>query len=224
MRGIDLDIQTASSSSWSARPAAARSTAAAHHRRARGRRAAARSLIDGARRQRPAAARARHRDGVPELRALSAHDRVREHRPSACACAGRRQAEIDAARRARPPSMLRHRPLLDRLPRQLSGGQRQRVAIGRAIVREPRLFLFDEPLSNLDAELRVEMRSEIKRLHQRARRDHDLRHPRPGRGDDAGRPHRACCTTAASSRSARRSSCSSARRRGSSPASSARRR
>ena len=56
--------------------------------------------------------------------------------------------------------------LLDRKPSQLSGGQRQRVAIGRALVREPRIFLFDEPLSNLDAKLRVEMRREIKKLHQ----------------------------------------------------------
>jgi ABC-type sugar transport system ATPase subunit len=56
-------------------------------------------------------------------------------------------------------------PLLDRLPRQLSGGQRQRVAIGRAIVREPKVFLFDEPLSNLDAALRVQMRIEIAKLH-----------------------------------------------------------
>jgi multiple sugar transport system ATP-binding protein len=62
--------------------------------------------------------------------------------------------------------MLSITPLLDRLPRQLSGGQRQRVAIGRAIVRNPRIFLFDEPLSNLDAQLRDEMRGEIKRLHQ----------------------------------------------------------
>ena len=58
-------------------------------------------------------------------------------------------------------------PLLDRYPRQLSGGQRQRVAMGRAIVRDPQVFLFDEPLSNLDAKLRVQMRTEIKELHQR---------------------------------------------------------
>lgn len=57
--------------------------------------------------------------------------------------------------------------LLERLPRQLSGGQRQRVAMGRAIVRSPKVFLFDEPLSNLDAKLRVQMRKEIKQLHQR---------------------------------------------------------
>jgi ABC-type sugar transport system ATPase subunit len=58
-------------------------------------------------------------------------------------------------------------PLVARMPRQLSGGQRQRVAMGRAIVRDPRVFLFDEPLSNLDAKLRVQMRTEIKRLRER---------------------------------------------------------
>src|SRR5262249_20255110 len=59
--------------------------------------------------------------------------------------------------------------LLERKPSQLSGGQRQRVAMGRALARNPGLFLFDEPLSNLDAKLRVEMRTEIKRLHQRTK-------------------------------------------------------
>ena len=62
--------------------------------------------------------------------------------------------------------ILQIEPLLQRKPRQLSGGQRQRVAIGRAIVRDPKLFLFDEPLSNLDAELRTQMRVEIARLHR----------------------------------------------------------
>ena len=67
----------------------------------------------------------------------------------------------------RAAEILDRRPLLDRYPRQLSGGQRQRVAMGRAIVRDPQVFLFDEPLSNLDAKLRVQMRAEIKELHQR---------------------------------------------------------
>ena len=70
------------------------------------------------------------------------------------------------ARVHRAAKMLGIELLLERYPRQLSGGQRQRVAIGRAIVRNPQIFLFDEPLSNLDAQLRDEMRSEIKRLHQ----------------------------------------------------------
>jgi multiple sugar transport system ATP-binding protein len=73
--------------------------------------------------------------------------------------------EIDKQVR-RAAKMLGIEALLERYPRQLSGGQRQRVAIGRAIVRNPQIFLFDEPLSNLDAQLRDEMRSEIKRLHQ----------------------------------------------------------
>jgi multiple sugar transport system ATP-binding protein len=69
----------------------------------------------------------------------------------------------------RVAKLLQIETLLDRKPSQLSGGQRQRVAMGRALVRDPLLFLFDEPLSNLDAKLRVEMRMEIKRLHQRLR-------------------------------------------------------
>ena len=74
------------------------------------------------------------------------------------------QAEIKA-RVQKAAELLQIEHLLDRLPKQLSGGQRQRVAIGRAIVRDPRVFLFDEPLSNLDAALRVQTRLEIAKLH-----------------------------------------------------------
>ncbi len=74
------------------------------------------------------------------------------------------RAEIDAAV-TKVADILQIEPLLERKPKALSGGQRQRVAIGRAIARNPALFLFDEPLSNLDAKLRVEMRTQIKRLH-----------------------------------------------------------
>ncbi len=78
------------------------------------------------------------------------------------------KAERDATI-ARVAQMLQIVPLLDRRPAQLSGGQRQRVAMGRALARSPSVFLFDEPLSNLDAKLRIEMRAEIKALHQRLR-------------------------------------------------------
>ena len=97
--------------------------------------------------------------------ALYPHMTVRENMGFALRFAGIAKDQIakqvgDAAR------ILALEPLLDRLPKELSGGQRQRVAIGRAIVRNPDVFLFDEPLSNLDAELRVHMRIEIARLHK----------------------------------------------------------
>ena len=79
---------------------------------------------------------------------------------------------------------------LDRKPKALSGGQRQRVAMGRAIVRQPQCFLMDEPLSNLDAKLRVQTRTQIASLQRRLGHHHRLRHPRPGRGHDHGRPRR----------------------------------
>ncbi len=79
---------------------------------------------------------------------------------------GAPQQEVETRVR-RAAEILGLTPLLARYPRQLSGGQRQRVAMGRAIVRDPQVFLFDEPLSNLDAKLRVQMRTEIKELHQR---------------------------------------------------------
>ena len=80
----------------------------------------------------------------------------------------RSEAKAEIARKVEAAAQtLNLTPYLDRYPRQLSGGQRQRVAMGRAIVRDPEVFLFDEPLSNLDAKLRVQMRVEIKSLHQR---------------------------------------------------------
>ena len=121
--------------------------------------------------------------------ALYPHMDVRKNMTFGLKFTGVEPAEREK-RVAEAARMLRLEELLQRYPRDLSGGQRQRVAIGRAIVREPDVFLFDEPLSNLDAALRVSTRVEIARLHRAARRDHDLCHPRPDRGDDARRPHR----------------------------------
>ena len=114
-------------------------------------------------------------DGVPpadrgvamvfQSYALYPHMTVAQNLGFALRMAGRPRSEIAAAV-GRAAEILQLGALLDRLPKALSGGQRQRVAIGRAIVREPRVFLFDEPLSNLDAALRVQMRLELARLHQ----------------------------------------------------------
>ncbi len=98
--------------------------------------------------------------------ALYPHITVAQNMGFSLMLKGVSKAEI--AERVRPAAeILGLTHLLDRYPRQLSGGQRQRVAMGRAIVRDPQVFLFDEPLSNLDAKLRVSMRTEIKNLHQR---------------------------------------------------------
>jgi multiple sugar transport system ATP-binding protein len=98
--------------------------------------------------------------------ALYPHMTVRQNLSFGLENLRRPRAEI-ATRVGEAARLLQIENLLDRQPRALSGGQRQRVAIGRAIVRHPRIFLFDEPLSNLDAELRVTMRAEIMRLHER---------------------------------------------------------
>jgi multiple sugar transport system ATP-binding protein len=98
--------------------------------------------------------------------ALYPHMKVRDNMAFSMLLAKRPKAEIDE-RVSKAASILGLTQLLDRYPRQLSGGQRQRVAMGRAIVRDPQVFLFDEPLSNLDAKLRVAMRTELKELHQR---------------------------------------------------------
>ena len=97
--------------------------------------------------------------------ALYPHMTVYENMAFALSLAGHKKAEVRAAVE-RAADILQITPLLKRKPKDLSGGQRQRVAIGRAIVRKPKVFLFDEPLSNLDASLRVQMRVEISRLHQ----------------------------------------------------------
>ena len=98
--------------------------------------------------------------------ALYPHMKVYENMAFSLRIRRAEQAEVDRRVRA-AAEILGLTPLLERYPRQLSGGQRQRVAMGRAIVRDPQVFLFDEPLSNLDAKLRVAMRTEIKELHQR---------------------------------------------------------
>ena len=114
-----------------------------------------------------------------------------------------RQGRDQTAACARRPSCCTSKRCWTATRRKMSGGQRQRVAVARAIAMQSQVLLMDEPLSNLDALLRLEMRAELKRLLAEIRRHDDLRHPRPDRGAEHGRPHR---------RDARRASSSSATR------------
>ena len=111
----------------------------------------------------------RYRDGLSELRALPPHDASCENMAFALPIAGQVRRPRSTRARREAAEILD----IDRLPgpqaAALSGGQRQRVAMGRAIVRDPEVFLFDEPLSNLDAKLRVHMREEIAELHRSLR-------------------------------------------------------
>ncbi len=155
--------------------------------------------------------------------ALYPHMTVRDNMAFSLDLRRTAKAEIDA-RVGEAARILGIEALLDRKPRALSGGQRQRVAMGRAIVRHPQAFLFDEPLSNLDATV---ARADARRdpgAARPARGDQRLCHPRPGRGDDHGRPHRRARRRADRAGRARRSTSTRGRPTASSRASSARRR
>jgi multiple sugar transport system ATP-binding protein len=123
-------------------------------------------ILIGGRRVNDIAPKARDVAMVFQNYALYPHMTVRQNMSFALRLARTARVEIDK-RVERAAEILGLGQLLDRSPRQLSGGQRQRVAMGRALVRNPQVFLFDEPLSNLDAKLRVQMRAEIKELQQR---------------------------------------------------------
>ena len=167
--------------------------------------------------------RSRNISMVFQSYALYPHMTVRENMGFSLKIAGAPKEEMER-RVAEASAILGLDALLERRPSQLSGGQRQRVAMGRAIVRDPDVFLFDEPLSNLDAKLRTQMRTEIKKLHAKVQLDRHLRHPRPGRGDDAVRPHRHHARRPYRAGRHAGRGVPAAGRRASSPASSARRR
>ena len=147
-------------------------------------------LIDGRRRQPDAAEPARDRHGVPDLRALPAPHRPRQHGPRPEAGRRRAPSARQRARRRRLAACCRSSRSSPAAPPSSPAASASASPSAAPSCARPKLFLFDEPLSNLDAALRVATRIEIARLHRELAGDDDLRHPRPGRGDDAGRPHR----------------------------------
>ena len=164
VRGVDLDIADGEFAVLVGPSGCGKSTLAAHHCRPRGRRATATIEIGG---EVVNDMRPRDRDVAMVFQDYALYPHMSVARNIGFGLKARKLPKPEIETRVRRAAeMLDIDPLLDRYPRQLSGGQRQRVAIGRAIVRNPQIFLFDEPLSNLDAQLRDEMRSEIKRLHQ----------------------------------------------------------
>ena len=197
--------------------------AAPLHRRPRGRRRGHDPDRRPRRHERPPGC-AQRLDGLPELRALPAPDRVGEHRLRA-----RRPRRAESARCASASTEAAALVGVDRAARAAAVpalGRRAaaRRARPRARPASPTRYLLDEPLSNLDAGTRVRDADGAAAPPPRGRRDDGARHPRPGRGDDARRPHRRAATRAASARSARRTRSTASRATASSPPSSARRR
>ena len=165
IHGIDLEIRSGEFVVFVGPSGCGKSHAAAHDRRARGHHVGGEIAIGGTV-VNDLPPRARDIAMVFQDYALYPHKTVFENMAFGLRLRKRPEHEI-RTRVGEAAAILQIAHLLERKPRELSGGQRQRVAMGRAIVRQPKAFLFDEPLSNLDALLRAEMRVEIKKLHQK---------------------------------------------------------